>query len=72
MRLANPSQDAVYADDARVLRVSPKAVLVEVAGESRWVPRACLHEDSEVEHEGDHGRVAVARWWAEREGFPRE
>ena len=38
-------------------------------GELVWVPRSLLHEDNEVDNEGEEGTLAVQYWWAEQEGL---
>lgn len=68
-RLANPSADAVYVDDVVCMRETAKAVLVDLAGDEVWIPKSVLHDDSEVTGEGDSGRLAVRRWWGEKEGL---
>ena len=50
-----------------------KAILVEELeiedGEPTWVPNSCVHDDSEVEHEGDRGELVVVEWFAEKRGW---
>lgn len=70
-RLSNPSEDACYQDYVRCTRETAKALLVvDVDGEEHWVPKSQIHGDSEVEEAGDEGRIAVKRWFAEKEGWP--
>lgn len=39
------------------------------AGVKVWVPRSLLGEGNEVNREGDHGKLVVARWLAEKKGL---
>lgn len=55
--------------DATAKRETPKALLVEVEGEEKWVPKSLIHDDSEVYREGDAGTLVVPLWWAEKEGL---
>ncbi len=34
-----------------------------------WVPKSVVHEDSDVQGEGDEGELFVFRWYAEQEGL---
>lgn len=52
------------------VKETDRALLVRFDdGVERWVPKSCIHDDSEVYAEDDEGRLAVKRWWAEREGL---
>ena len=57
----------VVADTGVAIRVE----LENKAGETYllWIPKACLHEDSEVHEAEDEGEVHVLRWWADKEGL---
>ncbi len=48
-----------------------KAILVrlEDVGTEIWVPKSCVHDDSEVYEENGEGELVVAAWWAEKEGL---
>ncbi len=45
------------------------ALLVELEGESRWIPISQLHDDSEVYANGHAGKVVVNEYWADKEGL---
>lgn len=45
------------------------ALKVEVDGESVWVPKSVVDDDSEVYMKGNEGILVVQEWWAEREGL---
>lgn len=65
----NPSKDAHYVEDVVAIRETDKALLIAVAdGEQRWVPKKCIHDDSEVCAEGDEGTLALLTWFAEKDG----
>lgn len=31
-----------------------------------WVPKSCVHDNSEVHQKTDEGELFVKRWWAEK------
>ncbi len=35
----------------------------------RWVPKSCLHDNSEIWKTGDKGRVVIKGWFAKKEGL---
>jgi hypothetical protein len=57
----------------KVIKASDKALQIELTdlGETRWVPRSMIHDDSEVYDEGANkdGEVVVNEWWANQEGL---
>lgn len=42
------------------------AVLVQLddGKEPLWVPKSCVHDDSEVFEQDDEGQFVVLEWWA--------
>jgi hypothetical protein len=63
---------SVEYDDAKCVKETAKAILVEakdLPGGQLWIPKSVLHEDSEVNEEGDEGRVVIKTWWAEDNGL---
>lgn len=49
-----------------------KAILVEIEGEKRWVPKSQIHDDSEVysKRSGEGGgSLIVSTWWADKNGL---
>jgi len=63
---------ATELGEGLVLRTSEMAIHVQVEGEEIWIPKSCLHDESEIdEHaeKGDEGAVSVKTWWAEKEGW---
>ncbi len=57
----------------KCIRATAKAILVELErGKAIWIPKANLHDNSEVYEigsEGNEGNVIVKTWWAEQEGL---
>lgn len=73
MRLANPSDDAVYFEGARCIAETDQAIKVRIfqRGGSRevWIPKSQVHADSEIAGKLDEGRLAVTGWFAAKEGL---
>lgn len=57
-----------------VLGETDKAIHVhpELLDESVWIPKSCIHDDSEVWKGGQDGEVIVVMWWARRQGWCEE
>jgi len=58
--------------DGRVKKASDMALLIELeTGETIWIPKSVIHDDSEVydEDANSEGQVVVKTWWAEKEGL---
>lgn len=49
-------------------RDTEKALLITIDDKDVWVPKSCVHDDSEVYEVGHEGEVVVKRWWAEKNG----
>lgn len=69
------SGDGTSLGEARILRQSDKAIMVELVevGEEIWVPKSVIHDDSEVYGDdvgpdGLSGDLVVKQWWAEKNG----
>ena len=68
--LGDDSDGPVSVGDAVVLRETAKAVLVEVDGGQTWIPKSCIHDDSEVWNtENGEGELVVKAWFARKEGW---
>jgi hypothetical protein len=70
--MANDSgQEGVNLGTGKITRETEKAVLARIGDKDIWVPKSCIHDDSEaftsVEGENE-GSVVVKRWWAEKNG----
>lgn len=54
----------------RAIKATKKAVLVEIPRrDDRWIPKSCIHDNSEVFRENTSGTLVVFEWWAEKEGM---
>lgn len=57
----------------KVVRASEKALQIELfdLGETKWIPRSVIHDDSEVYDDGKNkeGEVVVNQWWATQENL---
>ncbi len=67
------SDPIVNLGRATPIRETDKALLVAIddsAGDPTWVPKSCIHEDSECYSmaSGD-GDLIVQRWWAVKQGL---
>lgn len=55
--------------DGKIIRETDKAVLARVNDKDIWVPKSCIHDDSEAfDMNCDEGTIVVKRWWAEKNG----
>lgn len=64
-----PNLDAVTLYKCKAIHETDRALLVDISGEEKWVPKSVIDDDSEVYEDGHVGRLVVAGWWAEKEGF---
>lgn len=60
--------DPVYID-CDCIKETEKAILVNIDGEEKWIPKSQVVEQSDVQGEGDSGTLAITRWFAEKEGL---
>lgn len=57
--------------DGKIIRDTEKAVLAKIGDKEIWIPKSCLHDDSEAyspEDDQNEGTIVVKRWWAEKNG----
>lgn len=64
---------------AKPMRETPNALLVQItksespgveSGEIIWVPKSCVHDDSEChELKSGPGKIYVVEWFAEEKGW---
>jgi hypothetical protein len=55
--------------DGKIARETDKAFLIKIGEREIWVPKSCVHDDSEVfSAENNEGTVIVKHWWSEKEG----
>ena len=45
------------------------ALLCEIGGEQKWIPKKLVSEESFVMEKGDEGQLLVAEWFALKEGI---
>jgi hypothetical protein len=64
-------EEPVKVKSAKVKRETPRALLIEIDGEEKWVPKSCVHDDSEVfdAKENAEGMLMLVGWWASENGF---
>lgn len=59
-----------YHCDVKCIGETDRALqILDDEGESFWIPKSVVHEDSEVFEEDDVGTLVVKKWFAEREGW---
>ena len=63
------SKQTIEIDDVTVEAETDLAVLCIIDDKQVWIPKSVVHEDSEVQSEGDTGTITIMRWFAEKEGF---
>lgn len=56
------NDDNVYMDHEGMKRETDKAKLFNIHGESVWIPKSVIEDESEE-------IVAVKKWWAEKNGM---
>lgn len=67
------AENAMRREETKGIQETEKALLVRLKdGEEVWVPKAVIHDDSEVYEKGGEGTLIVQRWWAEREEWEDE
>ena len=71
MRDGDEGQDPHDCGEVECIKETAKAILLKPTdgSEQYWVPKAVVHDDSEVYEEGQEGRLVVKAWWAEKEGL---
>ena len=63
------NEQTVELEDVTVEAETDLALLCIIDDKQRWIPKSVVHEDSEVQSEGDIGTIIVMRWFAEKEGL---
>jgi hypothetical protein len=58
-------------DDVLCVKETDDALLVDSSffGERVWIPKKGVHEDSDVQEEGDEGTLLVEGWLAKDRGW---
>jgi len=66
-------RDKVTFPDARAVRATDRALLVEIVRNGEyveiWFPASQIDDDSEVYREGDTGKLIVSPWIVEQKGL---
>lgn len=64
----------VHLEDCDVIKVTDKAVLIEVADEKHWIPVSQLADgEGHTLEEGDKGlTISITEWIAKQKGFDVE
>jgi len=52
-----------------VVAETPQALLLQVDGEARWVPKYLIGDDSDELDRGDEGVAFLPLWWLDQEGL---
>jgi hypothetical protein len=68
-------QDEPYGiDDATCVRVTDDGACINSPffGEETWIPRKGIHEDSDIQDEGDEGTLLVEGWLARDRGWSED
>lgn len=62
---------AALFDNCKAKKATQLALLVEIEGETLWIPKSVIHADSEVFdiNENSEGMLALEEWWAEKAGL---
>jgi len=61
--------ETVQIQNAKALRETEKALLVEIEGEEVWLPKSQIDDDSEVYKEDTEGTLVIPLWLAEKHGL---
>lgn len=55
--------------DGKITRETDRAVLAKIGDQDIWIPKSCIHDDSEAfDMQNAEGTIVVKRWWAEKNG----
>ncbi len=61
--------EGVRIEDVKSLKTTDKALLVEIDGDEVWIPKAAIHDDSEVYGMTHEGTLVVEPWFAKVKGW---
>lgn len=61
--------DEVQLEDVEVLNESAHALLIKLDGQTYWVPKNHVSDNSEVYKVGHSGTMIVSAWIAEQKGW---
>jgi hypothetical protein len=55
--------------EGKITRETDKAVLACIGDQEFWIPKSCIHDDSEAfSMKNAEGTIVVKKWWAEKNG----
>jgi hypothetical protein len=60
---------SVNIGEVETVRSTEKAILVSDGDEDHWIPKAAIHEDSEVWKDDQSGDLVVHDWFARKKGW---
>ncbi len=68
------AEQTVTIDDSECINETEKAIQItlgdcRIEGETIWLPKSQVHEDSEVWEKGQVGKLVVTEWIAEQKGL---
>jgi hypothetical protein len=61
--------ETVQIHNVTVSRETEAALLVEIEGETFWIPKSQIHDDSEVYKADTEGTLVIPLWLAEEKGL---
>lgn len=56
-------------DGVKCIAETADALLCIVDSEKSWIPKSVVGNDSEIQSDGDEGRLVVKEWFALKEGI---
>lgn len=67
----NTNEEPFGIEDAECIRETDDGLLVDATffDEQTWIPKKGVHEDSEVQEEGDEGTLWIESWLARDRGW---
>jgi hypothetical protein len=68
--MADEDDSGTDIGKGKCIHETARAILVRLeTGEEQWIPKSCVHDNSEVWEDGGEGKVVVKTRWAEKEGL---
>lgn len=63
--------EELFKCEAVCKRETPKALLCEIDGDTYWIPKSQIHDDSEVYDAGENseGTLVITEWIATQKGL---
>jgi hypothetical protein len=68
-RYSDGGSEPFRIENTKCIRETDKAILVEndsLPNSELWIPKSCVHDDSEVYKRGDEGTLVVFEWFARK------